>query len=110
MTPDDAIVGNEPGRFKCIHDDKAYIVYLANPDRSKPGEANVSRGIANVVIRLPDETFTVRWFNPRSGRWTDGKSVSGGRQKLTAPAGGDWILLLRSGRSPDAKGPLRVHP
>ena len=95
MKPDDAIVGNEPGRFKCIRDDKAYIVYLANPDSSKPGEANVSPGITNVVIRLPEKTFTVRWFNPGSGRWTDGKSVSGGKQRLTAPAGGDWILLLR---------------
>ncbi len=110
MKPDDAIVGNEPGRFKCIRDDKTYIVYLANPDSSKPGEANVSSGIANVVIRLPEKTFTVRWFNPRSARWTDGKNVSGGRQRLTVPAGGDWILLLRSGRSPGAKGPLRIHP
>jgi hypothetical protein len=94
MKPDDAIVGNEPGRFKCIHDDKTYIVYLVNPDSSKPGEANVSPGIANVVIQLPEKTFTVRWFNPRNGLWANGKSVSGGRQRLTAPAGGDWILLL----------------
>ena len=110
MKPDDAIVGNEPGRFKCIRDDKTYIVYLVNPDSSKPGEANVSPGIANVVIQLPEKTFTVRWFNPRNGLWANGKSVSGGRQRLTAPAGGDWILLLRSERSPGAKGPLRIHP
>jgi hypothetical protein len=92
--PDDAIAGNKPGRFKCIHDDKTYIVYLANPDSSKPGEANFSRKIENVVIRLPEKTFTVKWFNPRNGRWTERKNISGGRQKLTAPAGGDWILLI----------------
>ena len=110
MKPDDAIVGNQSERFKCIHDDKAYILYLANPDSSKPGEANVSPRIANVVIRLPDEAFTVRWFNPRDGRWTDGRSVPGNRQRLTAPDGGDWIVLLRSERSPGIKGTLRVHP
>lgn len=95
MRPDDAIVGNEPGQFKCIHDNKAYIVYLANPDSSKPGEANVSRATANVVVRLPEGTFGVRWFNPRTGEWTDGGGVSGRKQRLTAPDRGDWILLLK---------------
>jgi hypothetical protein len=91
---DDAIVDDDPAHFKCIHNDKAYIVYLANPDSPKAGEANVSNKIEEVVIQLPKNTLTVKWFNPRNGRWIDGKNVSGGRQSLTAPAGGDWILLL----------------
>ena len=107
--PNDAIVGNDPARFKCIHDDKTYIVYLANPDNSKPGQANVSQEIANVLIQLPEDSFTIKWFNPRNGRWTNEKSVSGGKQRLTAPAGGDWILLLPK-HSQRAKGPLKVHP
>jgi hypothetical protein len=110
MRPDDAIVGDEPGKFKCIHDDQVYIIYLANPDGPKPGEANVSRPTPNVVVQLPKGKFAARWFNPRSGQWTDGASVSGGEQNLKAPGGSDWIVLLRSKDSPSAMGPLRVHP
>ncbi len=96
MRPDDAMVGDEPMRFKCIGDGNVYIIYLANPDGAKPGEANVSKATPNVVVRLPKGTFAVKWFNPRSGQWTDGRSISGGRRKLTAPGGSDWIALLRS--------------
>ncbi|MHC4072617.1 MAG: DUF6298 domain-containing protein, partial [Planctomycetota bacterium] len=110
MKPDDAMVGNDPEKYKCIHDDEAYIIYLANPDGPKPGEADVSRTIVSVVVQLPEGTFAAKWFNPRNGRWTDRNSVPGGSRKLTAPAGGDWILLLRSERSPGAKRPLRIHP
>lgn len=110
MKPDDAVVGNEPGHFKCIHDDKVYIVYLANPDSSKPGEANVSQEVSKVMVQLPGKTFTVRWFNPRNGTWKEGKSLAGGRQMLTAPDREDWIALLQSKHSTGAKGPLRVHP
>jgi len=109
MRPDDAMVGDEPGKFKCIGDDHVYIIYLANPDGAKPGEANVSKATPNVVVRLPEVAFAVKWFNPRSGQWADGVSVSGGTQNLKAPGGGDWILLLTEHAS-SAKGPLRVHP
>ncbi len=95
MKPDDSMVGNDPGKFKCIHDDEAYIIYLANPDGPKPGEADVSPATATVTVRLPEGTFAAKWFNPRNGRWTDRNRVHGGSRKLTAPAGGDWILHLR---------------
>ena len=110
MKPDDGIVGNQPGRFKCIHDNKAYIIYLANPDNSKPGEADVSREIPNVTIQLPEGTFSARWFNPRTGRWTNKGNVSGNKQTLTAPGDGDWILLLKLKQPKVAKGPLHIHP
>ena len=96
MKPDDALLGSEPGKSKCMSDNTTFILYLANPDNSKPGEANVSRTTANVTVRLPEGAFAVRWFNPRSGQWTDEGIVSGRKQRLTAPDRGDWILLLRN--------------
>lgn len=96
MKPDDALLGSEPGKSKCMSDNTTFILYLANPDNSKPGEANVSRTTANVTVRLPEGAFTVRWFNPRSGQWTDGGRVSGRKQRLISPDRGDWVLLLRN--------------
>ena len=110
MKPDDALVGNRPERFKCIHDDKTYIIYLANPDSNKPGDANVSRAVPNVVVQLPEGTFAAKWFNPRTGQWTDGGSIPGDKQTMTAPGDGDWILLLESRHAPITNGPLRIHP
>jgi|GEM_PF-158222 len=110
MKPDDGIVGNQPERSKCIHDNKAYIIYLANPDNSKPGEANVSRTTPKVTIRLPNNRFGARWFNPRDGQWTDGDRIAGDKQTLTAPGNGDWILLLKKEHPKAAKGPLQIHP
>jgi hypothetical protein len=110
MKPNDAILDSELGKSKCISDNKTFILYLANPDNSKPAEANVSRTTASVTVRLPEGEFSIRWFNPRSGHWTDGGRVSGPEQKLTSPAEGDWIVLLRLERSPGSKGPLQVHP
>ncbi len=109
MKPDDEIVGAEPGRFKCIHDDNNYIIYLANPDGPKPGEANVSKTTPSVEINLPEGKFAAKWFNPRKSQWADGKTISGSNQKQTAPGGGDWILLLRR-NSPTSTGPLKIHP
>ncbi|MHC4371437.1 MAG: hypothetical protein ACYSW8_27805, partial [Planctomycetota bacterium] len=65
------MVGNDPARLKCIHDDRVYIIYLANPDGPKHGEANVSKTTPRVTVKLPDGRFTAKWFNPREGRWTD---------------------------------------
>ena len=110
MKPDDAMVGGDPGKYKCIHDNLAYIIYLANPDGAKHGEANVRKTTPNVVVRLPEGKFAAKWFNPRSGQWTDGGTVFGGKQNLKAPAERDWIVLLRSKDSSSGKGPLRVHP
>ena len=110
MRPDDGIVGNLPGQFKCIHDDRTYIIYLANPDKSKPGEANAGRIISELTIQLPEGTFEVRWFNPRTGQWTNGGYFPASMQKLTAPGDGDWIVLLELENTKAAKGPLQIHP
>jgi hypothetical protein len=109
MKPDDVLVGNQPERFKCIHDDRAYIIYLANPDNSKPGEANVGRTVPDVVVQLPDGKFSAKWFSPRTGQWTDGSGVPGVKQTLRAPGDGDWILLLKLEHPKVTQGSLRIH-
>ena len=110
LKPDDGIVGDQPELFKCIHDNKTYIIYLANPDSNKPGEADARQTIPKVTIQLPQKPFAVRWLNPRAVQWTDGEEVHGNKQTLTAPGDSDWILLLHSNSISTAKGPLRIHP
>ncbi len=110
MKPNDEILDCNAGTAKCMSNNTTFILYLANPDSSKPGEANVSFTIPSVNVRLPEDEFAIRWFNPRTGQWTNGGSVSGFRQKLTAPAEGDWVTLLRLEHSSGSKGPLRIHP
>jgi hypothetical protein len=109
MKPNDTLADNEPEKYKCISNGTTFIVYLANPDGSEPGQANVSQTKADVTIQLPEGSFAVKWFNPRSGQWENSEGVMGGTQELTSPAEGDWVALLRAGRSPSS-GPLRVHP
>ncbi len=109
MKPNDAMVGNDPTKFKCIHDDHAYIIYLANPDGAKHGEANVRKTTPSVAVQLPDGRFTAKWFNPREGQWTDRGTIAGGKHNLRAPGRGDWILLFQSKALSRGKGPLKVH-
>jgi hypothetical protein len=47
-------------------------------------------------------TFAARWFDPRTGAFRDAGSVAAGQEaRFTAPASGDWTLLLtRSGTAP----------
>ena len=105
MVPDDSLTGNNPQEFKCIHNDSVYIVYLANPNRTgnitpKKNEydfirlGNKSNKRPTVTILLPEAPFTYQWYNPSSGTWSDSDVVKGGISKMTAPDGGDWILLL----------------
>jgi hypothetical protein len=95
MTPDDAVVGNMPGQYKCIRDAGNLIIYLANPDNPKPELADAGRDKASVKVKLPAGEFTGRWFNPRTGDWSDGDTVRGEDVSFKAPGGGDWVLLLR---------------
>ncbi|MHC4398527.1 MAG: apiosidase-like domain-containing protein [Planctomycetota bacterium] len=95
MTPDDGCVGEQPHRFKCTHDDRTYLVYLANPSGDKPETDTESAGVPSVTIQLPARAFTVFWFDPATGTQQRDSSVRGGRRTLTAPGSGDWILVLR---------------
>jgi Protein of unknown function (DUF4038)/Putative collagen-binding domain of a collagenase/Concanavalin A-like lectin/glucanases superfamily len=41
------------------------------------------------------DTFTARWFNPRTGAYTAiGTSPNTGTEQFTAPDGNDWVLAL----------------
>src|SRR5262249_12388582 len=101
MTPDDSLVGGDSNRWKCIHDNGTFIIYLANSDGQEPANANPAAAAPTVEIQLPQGQYAARWFDPQTGRWRDVSNMTGGLQKLTAPArlgqttAGDWVLLLR---------------
>jgi hypothetical protein len=105
MQPDDKLVGNLPQQFKCIHKDSVFIVYLANPDvigrPEIPGDkskeissSNENSDIPTVSIELPGIQFSVKWYDPGTGKWYGSKNINGGFSALTAPGLGDWVLLL----------------
>ncbi len=106
MQPDDSLVGNIPQQLKCIRNDSTYIIYLANPDQiGRPTTqkekfddirtANVSTDIPGVSIALPELQFTIKWFNPSTGEWSEPGTVNGGVSKINAPGPGDWVLLIQ---------------
>jgi hypothetical protein len=103
LQPDDACVGGEPRAgprcYKCAHDEKTYLVYLANPDGDTPETDDVARSTPGATVRLPQGRFETRWYDPTRGEWHPGPTVQGGEQALTAPGPGDWVLLLERARS-----------
>ena len=64
MRPDDGLAGNEPLRFKCIHNEETLLVYLANPDGEKPETDRPSETTPTLSLQLPPGTYKGRWFNP----------------------------------------------
>jgi hypothetical protein len=73
-----------------------YVVYAANGGTFW---VNLSAGIG--------KTFSVQWYNPRTGVLTSSGSVSGATLKyFTAPDSKDWVLRLTTGAqiSGDANG------
>jgi hypothetical protein len=94
MEPDDALVGGDPARWKCIHDAQAWLVYVANPTGDERGTDDVAAAVPDVRIDLPEGGYEVRWYGPSTGRWYAGERVTGGTQSLAAPGAGDWVLWL----------------
>jgi hypothetical protein len=99
--PADGICGGDPSRWKCARRNGTVLVYLANPTGSDPKTDAPAAEPPAVTVALSEGRYSVRWFDPRLGTWTDGDNVSGGKQNLTAPDlspnhSGDWVLLLRS--------------
>jgi hypothetical protein len=45
------------------------------------------------------QKLSARWFDPRAGQWQAGPTVTGGKNSVTAPDDGDWVLLVRSDQS-----------
>jgi hypothetical protein len=100
MVPDDELVGGEPLKAKCIHNDRVYIIYAANPDGDNPRTDNPRVEKPNVNIKLPQGSYKVKWFNPREGQWDSETTISvNGLHSLKTPSigrilYGDWIILI----------------
>ncbi len=95
MQPDDALVGNDPFKFKCIRDQEKLIIYLANPSGENPETDFPSGSVPEVEFKLPGGNYQVLWFDPDTGTWIRSGNKSGGQQKFTAPSIEDWILLIK---------------
>ncbi len=107
MTPNDRLAGNNPQKWKCIHDDDNYIVYLANPSGTEIGTDNPSPDEPTVTLQFPEGNYTVKWFDPTTGKWKEDNDTKGGTQTLTTSptkrtfadsyisASGDWVLWLQ---------------
>jgi len=105
MLPDDGLTDNDPQQFKCAKNDSTWIIYLANPEKTNILEtkmhkyteikdANESNINPEISIFLPNENFTLKWYDPGTGTWSITKKTNGGQTELQAPGPGDWILLL----------------
>ena len=68
---------------------------------AKPGETyalyHPSGGSLELDLRGEPGTFTVRWYDPRSGTWYSGANVAGGDWASlgSAPFGGDVAALVQ---------------
>lgn len=96
MRPNDEAISRAPALAKCICSEDTYIVYLANSDTDDAGKANAADKRPKAVLNLPNEAFSLRWFNPSNGSWQEGGTVRGPQAQLQAPGGGDWVGLLRA--------------
>ncbi len=96
MEPDDALVGNDPLRWKCAYNANHYLIYLANPSGENPETDEPQRTVPAVDMRLRRGNYTVQWFDPDTGSWYRDKKIQGGGDtRLEAPGMEDWILLLK---------------
>ena len=96
MQPDDALVGGDPLRYKCMRNERDYLVYLANPSGNTPQSDYPQGEVPGATIDLPKGEYSVQWFDPDTGTWVYAENVNGSSQlSLTAPAEGDWVLWLR---------------
>lgn len=83
MDPDPALVLSG-GAYALAQKGSAYVFYL-------PGG-----GTAKVDLRGASGTFTVQWYDPRTGAWKAAPAAAGGTTpSYTAPASGDWVLYIR---------------
>ena len=95
MEPDDVLVGNDPYRWKCTHNDSTYLIYLANPSDTEPGIDYPKTEAPEVTLSLEKGAFSVTWFDPDTGAWYYDIDTGGGEVTLKAPGTEDWIVLLQ---------------
>jgi Protein of unknown function (DUF4038)/Domain of unknown function (DUF5060)/Putative collagen-binding domain of a collagenase len=53
-------------------------------------------GTTDVNLEAAGPLGLARWFDPRTGNWRQGPRLVPGRNTVTAPAGEDWVLYVRS--------------
>jgi len=83
------------GGFCLADTGKVYVVYLPRP--------------AKVSLALEPGNYHARWFNPRSGQWSDAPVASGPRwTPPPTPDDGDWALHLR--RDPNLRDTVPPTP
>ncbi|MCC7359771.1 MAG: DUF4038 domain-containing protein [Anaerolineales bacterium] len=64
-----------------------------------------AQGSGATIVNLPDRTYAIRWYDPRTGAWLyQGNARVGlGRWQLEpAPAGEDWLVWLTAVPAPGA--------
>jgi hypothetical protein len=82
MDPADSLVTSGYG-WAMAQPGTAYVFYLYNG------------GKISADLRSAIGPLTVQWYDPRTGSFRSGTSVSGGAvQSFTAPASGDWVLYV----------------
>lgn len=87
----------------CLADPgREYLVYL--PTRVHPEDSTLERvvkgwfeGTVTVDLSRVSGAVDIEWFNPTEGKVVAaGKASGGGKQKFTAPFGGDAVLYLHA--------------
>jgi len=68
--------------------------------KTDDGDLAVAYLPAGCSIALQTETLkrpaVARWFNPRTGEWTDAGKVIEGTQNFTTPDNSDWVLCVEA--------------
>jgi hypothetical protein len=89
LRPDPVLIVTQPG------DQDAALFVAAARDENK-NWALLYFPVGQTIILRHDEltpTF-VRWFNPRSGKWTAAAHLSGGTLSITPPDNQDWVAWI----------------
>jgi hypothetical protein len=48
----------------------------------------------DVTVSGLQQSLPFRWFNPKSGSWTEGGKTDGAELKTTAPDNRPWVLFV----------------
>lgn len=80
MSPEAGITNNG----FCLAKPPAYFVFYL----PRGGAAEID--LSGMAGRRP----AARWFDPRTGEWREGPSVVAGKNAVSSPGPGDWVLLV----------------
>jgi hypothetical protein len=84
LEPHDEFVASAKGYGYCLSDPgKLTVVYLV--------------GTTAAELKLSNDRFDVRRFDPRTGQWTGCRGPAGGVARLETPDAQDWVFLVRAG-------------